>query len=720
MPGSGKALQPFGESMVTTPSAPQSRKKLDKKNQIAMVFDIGKAIAYLDRHVQNASTGWCLQSVEDALNAGGWYPERPGQAKGFDSILKKDPRFVAVATGNGGNFSVQSANYRPRPGDIVVWTGAEAGHIAMYNRQNWESDFKANPNNWTGLKNPKSHGAFTIYRQTALLNNNPAYALQMVSTQADSDNTPARAEDVLAESLKEQSNKESQDFWKKQKQYRPAEIKMLVQAEQDGLLTFNTARQNYIRKHFKFTISDNTSDNQKRFLVAKELQSKTMQFLNNSNKPYEPQEKLLREAIKWFDGHFVGKSHHYAPQTLRPAIAYVLERYMGYQGNVFGKEGYITKEAIARIEKFQRDSGIAPTKNLGRTTLASLLSHPHTDTVGVITLLTELWPWLKQGHFVGQSRHYAPPSLRPSINFLLQNYLGYAGNAFDQNGNIKADAIKDIADAQALLQVTQTENLGVTTFTALMAHGMPRNDLQTLYTVPNAGSEFINVANHTAFNPQGYDTPDFISLFGAENRAWKEKLYAETAKIWPDLIKKATISPTLRRDLARIIPGFNLAKAGQDPGCQRGILCLTGLLCKVIDGESSWNPKASLPNGKPGGLFQADVPDAKNHGLAAIKTPGDIYNPLRNIELGIKILKDVAMDTGHILAPAGSNRYYQTLTPNDPSFEKGVWPRYQAWLQKNKPLLAAIVNGGAANKKGVEPYQALGQAPVKDSLLRQI
>ena len=89
-------------------------------------------------------------------------------AKDLAPVLAKDNRFDQVAVGTGSRFD---AGYVPQVGDVAVWTGGKFGHTQMFTgydkngKQMWVSDFKTNPNNWTGLADPDSHGSFEIFRQ---------------------------------------------------------------------------------------------------------------------------------------------------------------------------------------------------------------------------------------------------------------------------------------------------------------------------------------------------------------------------------------------------------------------------------------------------------------------------------------------------------------------------------------------------------------------------
>ena len=141
-----------------------------------VAFDINKAV-----DVSNAqcagTTGHCLEHVANALKAGGLdvrkeLPTRPDGshwAKDMSPLLQRDSNFCQVASGNGATFD--DKNFQAKKGDIVVWEGGQYGHIQMCvgSRPDgspiWQSDFTAREGNWSGLKDPASHGHFRVFRQ---------------------------------------------------------------------------------------------------------------------------------------------------------------------------------------------------------------------------------------------------------------------------------------------------------------------------------------------------------------------------------------------------------------------------------------------------------------------------------------------------------------------------------------------------------------------------
>jgi hypothetical protein len=130
------------------------------------------------------TTGYCLGAIQGGLDASGFringmtlhdaLPKHGAQghiwAKEVSPLLQSDPRFSQVSGGHGaGNSSLW--NYQAKKGDIAVWEGGPFGHIEVCTGARadgspiWQSDFTARKDNWTGLRNPESHGNFRIFRQ---------------------------------------------------------------------------------------------------------------------------------------------------------------------------------------------------------------------------------------------------------------------------------------------------------------------------------------------------------------------------------------------------------------------------------------------------------------------------------------------------------------------------------------------------------------------------
>jgi len=101
------------------------------------VFDVNKSVQYLNAHAEPGSLGKCARYVRVAISspAGGGLPMgRTLSAKNYG------PQLEAAGFRQVTDGTVQK-------GDVVViqtYAGAknQHGHMAMYNGQNWVSDFK--------------------------------------------------------------------------------------------------------------------------------------------------------------------------------------------------------------------------------------------------------------------------------------------------------------------------------------------------------------------------------------------------------------------------------------------------------------------------------------------------------------------------------------------------------------------------------------------------
>lgn len=185
LPGTRRARQEFDPLRQLPPAA----------DGVGVAFDSSKALASLTGECHSKAGGACLHNVADALAAGGLdvrckLPNRGGShwAKDLASVLQKDGRFNEVGFGHGARLD---AGYEPKIGDVAVWTGGDFGHTQMFagydktGHQVWMSDFKTNPQNWTGLKNAASHGDVHIYRQKS--------EPMLASAQPNNSTAPAKA-----------------------------------------------------------------------------------------------------------------------------------------------------------------------------------------------------------------------------------------------------------------------------------------------------------------------------------------------------------------------------------------------------------------------------------------------------------------------------------------------------------------------------------------------
>ncbi len=98
-------------------------------------YNISNAINHLTSNANGSSTGYCARYVRQALEAGGMSTDNhPESACDYDTWLQTQGFRVVAVTGT----------YTPDAGDIVVFealSGHAHGHIAMYNGQQWISDF---------------------------------------------------------------------------------------------------------------------------------------------------------------------------------------------------------------------------------------------------------------------------------------------------------------------------------------------------------------------------------------------------------------------------------------------------------------------------------------------------------------------------------------------------------------------------------------------------
>jgi len=103
------------------------------------IYNVDKAVEYLENNANPSSTGYCARSVRKALEAGGLNTEgHPSSAKDYTPFLK-----------NKGFQIIDNKNYEPQKGDIAVISAFIGetkthpyGHIQMYTGNQWISDFK--------------------------------------------------------------------------------------------------------------------------------------------------------------------------------------------------------------------------------------------------------------------------------------------------------------------------------------------------------------------------------------------------------------------------------------------------------------------------------------------------------------------------------------------------------------------------------------------------
>ena len=105
-------------------------------------FNVDAAVSYLTSHAHNSSVKQCAKFVRKALEAGGINTaDHPESAADYIGYMHKFG-FDLVSKGYGDKLP---EDYTPQKGDVVVIgrVGSHRhGHIAMYNGEQWVSDFK--------------------------------------------------------------------------------------------------------------------------------------------------------------------------------------------------------------------------------------------------------------------------------------------------------------------------------------------------------------------------------------------------------------------------------------------------------------------------------------------------------------------------------------------------------------------------------------------------
>lgn len=138
-------------------TSPTNRLRLSSNTK----FNLDATLSFLNQNAKAKSTGYCARSIRQSLEAGGLdlstHPTSAYQYNGYLSTLGFQP----IIHGKGDKLS---QDYTPKKGDIVVISRSKShphGHIAMYNGQQWISDFKQKT--WHGLINVENNN-YTIWR----------------------------------------------------------------------------------------------------------------------------------------------------------------------------------------------------------------------------------------------------------------------------------------------------------------------------------------------------------------------------------------------------------------------------------------------------------------------------------------------------------------------------------------------------------------------------
>lgn len=141
------------------------------------MWDESKAVQYLNDNAKPSSEGYCARYVKRAISAGGDISTWPSivSAKNYGSaLIERGFRIVDV---NSGYIA----------GDVVVIQGIRKsdfpvgeirrdhphGHMAMFNGQQWVSDFKQNNGYYPGGDYRKAKPAYVLYRHRDVVGEQP-------------------------------------------------------------------------------------------------------------------------------------------------------------------------------------------------------------------------------------------------------------------------------------------------------------------------------------------------------------------------------------------------------------------------------------------------------------------------------------------------------------------------------------------------------------------
>lgn len=118
-------------------------------------WDKDAAIKHLNANARNSSAGLCGRYTREAIEAGGLTLTRQTSAKDYGASL--------ILAGFQPILMCLSAYER---GDVVIiegFSGSTDGHMAMFNGEQWVSDFKQR-DLYPGPGYRSSRPKFTIYR----------------------------------------------------------------------------------------------------------------------------------------------------------------------------------------------------------------------------------------------------------------------------------------------------------------------------------------------------------------------------------------------------------------------------------------------------------------------------------------------------------------------------------------------------------------------------
>lgn len=120
------------------------------------MWDVDKAVEYLNKHALKKSSGRCAQFTRLAIEAGGVRLAHHASAKDYGSSLIK-----------AGFRIVEDLSRQFQKGDVAVIQPIPHhphGHMAMFNGKFWVSDFLQLHGMYPGLSYRKLHPSFAIYR----------------------------------------------------------------------------------------------------------------------------------------------------------------------------------------------------------------------------------------------------------------------------------------------------------------------------------------------------------------------------------------------------------------------------------------------------------------------------------------------------------------------------------------------------------------------------
>ncbi|HEX5486731.1 CHAP domain-containing protein [Limnobacter sp.] len=120
------------------------------------MWDVDKAVDYLNKHAHKKSMGRCAQFTRLAIEAGGLSLVHQASAKDYGSSLTKV-----------GFKAIDAQSNQFQKGDVAVIQPIAHhphGHMAMFNGKFWVSDFLQLHGFYPGISYRKLHPSYTIYR----------------------------------------------------------------------------------------------------------------------------------------------------------------------------------------------------------------------------------------------------------------------------------------------------------------------------------------------------------------------------------------------------------------------------------------------------------------------------------------------------------------------------------------------------------------------------